>query len=219
MPWPSRSSRLPFPHVTRLRLPVLLLAGLTLSACGSEPVPEQLAAPAKLPSPSASASRPAAGDAPAESSQPPEQLALPASTETPAATAGDAAAADAAEVEQFVRDYYAAANVALETGDVESLEPFSIPQCEYCRHDMEFIKRNSARGTIEGSRTTVRSVTVQDVGPEMASVLVDLVAPDGRVVGPDGATVVVIDNGDGGPAVHALFRTPDGWKIAQVLEE
>jgi hypothetical protein len=198
---------------------VLLLAGLTLAACGSAPVPEQLAAPAELPSPSpsASATAPVAQEAPAESSQPPEQLPPPLSTETVVAPKGDPAAA-AAEVEQFVRDYYAAANLALETGDVESLEAFTIPECEYCRNDVEFIKRNAARGTIEGGRTTVREVTVQDVGPEMASVLVDLVAPDGRVVGPDGATVVVIDNGDGGPAVHALFRTPHGWKIAQVLE-
>jgi hypothetical protein len=196
---------------------VLLLVGLVLAGCGSEPVPDQLAAPAVLPSPSASAppvveASPPPPVAPAQS-----EATVPAAEPSPAVE-GNPSAAEVAGVEQFVRDYYTAANDALATGDVTQLEAFSIAQCEYCRDDIEFIKRNTARGTIEGSRTTVRSVTVQGVGPELASVMVDLVAPDGRVVSPSGETVVDIDNGDGGLVVHALFRTPSGWRIAQVIE-
>ncbi len=99
------------------------------------------------------------------------------------------------------------------------MEDYFIPACEYCRNDLEFTKENLALGMIEGSRTVIRSVTVQSVGPEMASVFVDMVTPDGRIVGPAGETLAVINNGDGGSAVHALFRTTDGWKIAQVLEQ
>ncbi len=202
--------------MTRLRLPVLLLAGLVLAGCGSEPVPEQLAAPAVLPSPSVSATPTAdVVPPPALTAQP--EVTAPAAEPSPAIE-GNPSAAEVAEVERFVRDYYAAANEALATGDVATLETFSIPQCDYCSKDIEFIRRNTARGTIEGSRTTIRSVTVQAVGPELASVLVDLVAPDGRVVAQSGETVVTIDNGDGGPAVHALFRTPSGWRIMQVIE-
>ncbi len=132
---------------------------------------------------------------------------------------GNPSAAEVAEVERFVRDYYAAADRALVTGDFAPVESHFIPQCEYCRNDVNFTRENRALGTIEGSRTVIRSVTVQSIGPEMASVFVDMVTPDGRIVGPTGETVAVINNGDGGSAVHALFRTADGWKIAQVLEQ
>ena len=106
---------------------------------------------------------------------------------------------------------------AQEDGDVATLEAFSLPSCN-CRSVADFIIRNRARGRIEGSTATVFSVTVQNIGPEMASVVADLAASDGRVVDTQGGTVVTIDNGDRGLVVHALFRTSEGWKIGQVLE-
>ena len=217
MRWPQGSSHLPFRHVTRLRLPVLLLAGLTLAACGSEPVPDQLAPPAELPSPSVSATPSATVQAPAESSHSSDAPAVAPSAEVPTATGDDPAAAEAAEVEQFVRDYYKAANLALETGDVQNLESFSIPQCD-CRSLVDFIRRNHPLGVIEGSRTEVQAVAVQNVGTELASVLVHRRTPDGQVIGENGEVLVVIDNGDGGPAVFALVRLGEEWKIAQVVE-
>ncbi len=196
---------------------MLLLAGLVIAACGSGPVPDQLAAPAVLPSPSVSATptADAAPPPPAPTTQP--EVTVPTAEPSPAVE-GNPSAAEVAEVEQFVRNYYAAVERVIATGDVASLEAFSIPQCEYCRNDREFLARNLARGKIEGSHPVIRSVTVQAVGPEMASVLVDMFIPDGRVVNASGGTVVNIDNGDGGPATHALVRVAEGWQIAQVVE-
>lgn len=217
MPWPSRSSPLPFPHVTRLRMPVLLLVGLTLAACGSEPVPEQLAAPAELPSPSASAPPTQDEDAlPPVPDPPGSPLDAPPLPSSPAVE-GLPDPAEVAEVEQFMREYFEAAARAMDTGDLAELEAFSIPQCN-CRSLVEFISRNRPLGVIEGSRTQIRSLTVQSVGAEMASVLVDRVTPDGRVVDANGEIVVAIDNGDGGLAVYALARNDESWTIVQVVE-
>jgi hypothetical protein len=126
-------------------------------------------------------------------------------------------AAEAAEIERFIRQYFGAAARAMDTGHLANLEDFSIPQCN-CRSLVEFIGRNRPLGVIEGSRTETRSITVQSVGSEMASVVVDRVTPDGRVIDENGETVVVIDNGDGGPAVFALARVGESWKIVQVVE-
>jgi hypothetical protein len=216
MPWPLRSSRLPFLHVTRLRLAALLLAGLTLAACGSEPVPEQLAAPAELPSPSVSASPTAGGEVPAEPSQPPEQLAPTPIAETPAAPEADAAAADAAEVEQFVRDYYAAINRAQYEGDLAGLEAFSLPGCN-CRGTAKAVERMLELGTVEGAAWQLRSIEVQSVHDNVASVSAVVDVADGRVLAPDGEVAAIIDNADTKHYTHAVLRSGNNWVMGQIV--
>ena len=216
MRWPSRSSRLPFPHVTRLRLPVLVLAGLTLTACGSEPVPDQLAAPAELPSPSATATPTAPTLAPSAPSQPAEQASPPPTANTSASDEGDAASADAAEVEQFVRDYYAAVNRAQYEGDVQGLEALSLPGCN-CRGTVEAVKQMLALGIVEGASWHLRSVEVQSVQSKIASVSAVIDVADGRVLSPDGQVAAVIDNVDSKHYTHALLWNGSHWVMGQVL--
>lgn len=98
-----------------------------------------------------------------------------------AGTTGDATTAsstgEAAAVEAAVRHYFAVANQALATGDVQPLEALSLPGCG-CRSLVKEIQREYSIGRPEGARIIVESVKVHDLttGTAGAEVVVDVPA-------------------------------------------
>ena len=193
-----------------------MIASLVLAGCGSEAVPEQLAAPAAVravPEPGVSAApepvdaaTPTAGDVGA------------GPTSAPQTDAGeDADPEDIRAVEQSVRDYYAAINRAQYEGDVAGLEAMSLPECP-CREVPASISRLLLQGEIEQAQWVLHSVSVTDVSPPYASVHVSVSVSDGVVITPAGEVVTTINNLGDANYDHGLVKDGTRWITAQVLE-
>src|SRR5688572_11661511 len=62
-----------------------------------------------------------------------------------------------AVLERVVREYYAEANHALATGNVDDLQEFSIEQCS-CRRLVRYIEDRYRAGSIRGAEFRIKSV-------------------------------------------------------------
>ena len=82
-----------------------------------------------------------------------------------------------AAVEQAVRDYLDAANVAMATGDTTRLRALSTPECTCLRLAESIESLYASGGRAEGARWDLEDLTVVDVTGASGSVRIVFVAP------------------------------------------
>jgi hypothetical protein len=136
----------------------LILSACLLAACtssGSSPVVLS-SAPSPSASPSVSTSAPSVASVSPVSQTPTVSSSTPSPTSTKAA------------VEQAVRDYYAAVNVAISTGDTKKLEVLTDPGCP-CSNLITAVKKLFKTGSTSGAHWTVQSAKVKSVTGDLAS--------------------------------------------------
>jgi hypothetical protein len=97
---------------------------------------------------------------------------------TPEPSAAASPAGDSrADVEQAVRAYVDAANVAMATGDTAALRALSTPECSCLRLAESIEELYGSGGRAEGARWDLEDLTVVDVTGASASVRVTYIAP------------------------------------------
>lgn len=141
---------------------VVGLAALLLAGCGGGGSATSVGA--------AGESSGAASVSPAPSAPEPSAAASPA---------GDSRAA----VEQAVRAYLDAANVAMATGDTAALRALSTPECSCLRLAESIEELYGSGGRAEGARWDLEDFTVVDVTGASASVRVGFLAPGYQEIG------------------------------------
>jgi predicted lipid-binding transport protein (Tim44 family) len=134
---------------------------------------------------------------------------------TPEPSAAASPAGDSrADVEQAVRAYVDAANVAMATGDTAALRALSTPECSCLRLAESIEELYGSGGRAEGARWDLEDLTVVDVTGASASVRVAL---SGQAYATTGVT-----SGESFPATSVRqlisLTQASGWRVSSVDE-
>jgi hypothetical protein len=124
------------------------LSVLALGACSDDDPEPKIAPTPSSAAPTSPSTTPASG--PTEPTMPPE-----------------AEGTDAAAAEAFVRFYWATADYAQATADVEGLRSISDPGCQACQQALDFLDSVDRRdGVIRGGQTDLSAISSAPVGDD-----------------------------------------------------
>lgn len=150
-----------------------------------------------------------------------EAVALPslesqaaAVTASPSSTADQSEADQRAEVEDAVRAYFAAANLAVSSGDTRPLRSAATSGCT-CVALARDVERSFASGRIEGAGWQITSVSPGLLDGQVASVEVVYVSSPYRIVDRE-RNVLSSFPGHRVEAAVLLEREREGWLVSDV---
>lgn len=119
----------------------------------------------------------------------------------------------AAGAEAFVRAYFAALNVAYQTGKVGQLALYSTPGCSRCRDWLAEFAKNEASGLHSLTPfVSLRSADVASLRGSVATVVTRLVVPQAKVVNAKGAVVHTRD-AEGNVTLVAKLIFDGSWRV------